>query len=190
MQPICILGMPVSNALLWGNDQNIMPIGIKRLFDIIASQLNFYIPKLDNKETIVCLWVVWAHKDLKIGLYDYIVPAIAENYDIFADELEIKGTIEALINKKIVHRSVTKSPSQNAQISLDSDIQNRILDECSKELAFIAEQARRIKKLTCPRCGSMDINVSINEPKEFRFCHDCSIMRIPEPVVDDKVDNQ
>ena len=70
----------------------------------------------------MCLWVVWAHNDLKIGLYEYIVPAIAENYDIFADELEIKGIIEALINKGIVHRSVTKSPSHNVQISLDSDI--------------------------------------------------------------------
>lgn len=75
-------------------------------------------------------------------------------------------------------------------VSLNSDIQNRRLDECSKELAFIGEQARRMKKLTCPRCGSMDINVSMHEPKEFRFCHDCSIMRIPEPVVDDNVDNK
>jgi hypothetical protein len=182
--------MSISNALVWGNAHNIMPIGIKRLFNIIASQLNLYLPELDNKETIVCLWIVWAHNDLKFGCYDCIVLEIAKNYDIFVDESEIKGTIEALIDKRIVHRSVTKSPSHKIEIGLDSGIQNKIVDECSKELAFIAEQARKIGKLTCPRCGSMDINISNDDPTEFMFCHDCNIMRMPEPVVDDKNENK
>lgn len=182
--------MSISNALVWGNAHNIMPIGIKRLFNIIASQLNLYLPELDNKETIVCLWIVWAHSDLKFGCYDCIGLEIAKNYDIFVDESEIKGTIEALIDKKIVHRSVTKEKSHNISLTLVDNLQDNIVDECSKELAFIAEQARKIGKLTCPRCGSMDINISKDEPKEFMFCHECSIMRIPESVVEDKNENK
>jgi hypothetical protein len=182
--------MANSNALVWGNKHNIMPIGIKRLFSIIASQLNLYCPELDNKETIVCLWIVWAHYDLKFGCYDCIVRNIAENYDIFIGKLEIKETIQALIGKKIVSRSSTKSPSHNIEIGLDSVVQDKIVDECSKELAYIAEQAKKIGKLTCPKCGSMDINVSTYEPKEFMFCHDCSTMKIPEPVIENKIENK
>jgi hypothetical protein len=36
----------------------------------------------------------------------------------------------------------------------------------------------------------MDINISIDDPKEFMFCHECSICSIPKSVVEDKVENK
>lgn len=180
--------MNSSNDALMGNVP--VPSGIKRLFSIIIGHLSSYFPELKEKEAIVCIWIVWAHNDLKFGCYDCIVSEIAEKYDIFRDKTEIKETIEALVNKGIIRQTFTKEASHNISLSLENNLQDKIVNECRKSLAFVAEEARKIGKITCPQCGSIDINVSTTEPKTFMFCNDCSILRIPDPMVENEVDNK
>jgi hypothetical protein len=100
--------------MVWENDMSIRNIDsyIDRAIKTVESQGNMdrvisealekYLPKISEKENIICRFIVMAHHDLEHGCYSNILNTVAENFKVFQNKADVEHSIRELLRKGIV----------------------------------------------------------------------------------------
>jgi hypothetical protein len=108
--------------------------------EIINETLKAYFPKLDEKEFLVCKFIVMAHHDLGHGCYGNIRGTVADHMKIFRNEIDVENTIKALIQRGIVKFIQIKEHDCEGSLTLDKNLQDEIIRECESRFDTAFEQ--------------------------------------------------